>query len=679
MEERNRVTEITENIIMIDNVFIPMRDGAELAARIWMPKDKGLLPVPAVLEYIPYRRRDNTASRDFLMHTYFAEKGYASVRVDIRGSGDSDGVLTDEYLQEELDDGVEVINWISKQEWCSGNVGMIGISWGGFNGLQIAAMTPPQLKCIVTVASTDDRYADDVHYMGGCLLGDNLSWASVMFAYNSCPPDPEVVGGKWEKMWFDRLKNSGLWLDTWLRHQRRDDYWKHGSVCEDFSRITCPVYAVSGWSDGYTNAVFRLIENLNVSKKGLIGPWSHLYPHLGKPGPAINFLDECVRWWDKWLKDIDNDIMDEPVLKTWILDVAPPQVEYKQRPGRWVGEDAWPSPNINWRKYRFSTHKLTTDENESAADNNGFLPISSPLNVGMFGGKWCSYTSTPDLPYDQRREDGGALVFDSDPLEEDFDVLGSPTVRIEFSSNKPKAMVAVRLSRICPNDEVVRITYGLLNLTHRNSHEHPEDLVVDKKYQVDINLNNIGQKFIKGDRLRVAISTSYWPLAWPSPEPVKLNIYPENSYLMLPIRIPQQSDKYIKKFGEPKLGTPLKKMLIEPHKGNWWVIHDLGNDKSTLQVLKDDGRIKIEDTDMEIYSKTEEYYTFFCNNYNTVKGEVKTVRGFNRKNWEIETITRTILTSDENYYRIRAELDAYEGETRVFSKSWDRKIPRDYT
>src|SRR6056297_485079 len=268
-------TSFPNKVIEIENTWIPMPDGKRLAARLWLPEGAESEPVPAILEYIPYRKRDAMRARDAQIYPYFAGHGYAGVRVDLRGSGDSEGVLTDEYLQQELDDGIAILQWLERQPWCNGRVGMMGISWGGFNGLQIAAMRPPALKAIVTLSSTDDRYADDIHHMGGCLLGDNLSWASTMFAYNTMPPDPELVGERWRDMWFQRLEGRGLWLAKWLRHQRRDAYWRHGSVCEDFGAIRCPVYAVSGWSDGYSNAVFRLLEHLDVPRKGLIGPWSH--------------------------------------------------------------------------------------------------------------------------------------------------------------------------------------------------------------------------------------------------------------------------------------------------------------------------------------------------------------------------------------------------------------------
>ena len=216
---------------------------------MWLPVDAEASPVPAILEYLPYRRREGTAERDALTHPYVAGHGYACVRVDMRGSGDSEGVLTDEYLPLEQDDAVEVIAWLAAQPWCTGRVGMMGHSWGGFNALQVAARRPPALRAILTSCSTDDRYADDIHYMGGALLLDNLRWASTMFAHNSRPPDPAVVGDRWRELWLARLRGSGLWLDTWLRHQRRDAFWRQGSVCEDFSAIECPVFAVGGWLD----------------------------------------------------------------------------------------------------------------------------------------------------------------------------------------------------------------------------------------------------------------------------------------------------------------------------------------------------------------------------------------------------------------------------------------------
>jgi len=669
------ITSFPEKVSIREHSWIPLSDGTQLAAKTWIPESAAKNPVPAILEYIPYRKRDFEAVSDSINHGYFAGNGYACLRVDLRGAGESEGVLSDEYLQQEQSDGLEVIKWIANQPWCNGSIGMMGISWGGFNSLQLAALHPPELKAIITVCSTDDRYADDVHYMGGCLLGDNLSWASTMFAYNSCPPDPALVGDKWKDMWLDRLKGSGLWLKTWLEHQHRDGYWKHGSVCEDFSQIQCPVMAVSGWADGYTNAVFRLLMGLQVPRKGLIGPWSHKYPHFGIPGPAIGFLQEALKWWDKWLKNIDTGIMDEPMLRVWMQDSVPPRPLYKQRPGRWVAVPEWPHDSVNVQKYHLHTgHKLLKD----APKKTEMLTIQSPLSVGLFAGKWCSYAAPPDLPHDQREEDGGALIFESPLLKENLEILGAPLLNLEFASSEHVAMVAVRLSDVTPDDKATRVTYGLLNLCHRDSHEFPKPLKQNKKYNVQVPLNHIAQHFPVGNRLRLSISTSYFPLAWPSPKPVRLSVYTGNSNLELPVRKPQKTDQNLRFFEKPEGAQQINNEQLEPKKQKWRVIRDLANEESTLEVIIDDGTWRLNDIDWTVTNRAKEWYTFQQDDFSTVKGETLWTRRFQRGAWDVRIVTRTVLTSTETHFRLHAELDAWENNERVFSKNWQHEISRKY-
>ncbi len=672
------VSSFPREVREIEHVLIPMSDGAQLAARIWLPADAERDPVPAVLEYIPYRKRDLTAERDVQHYPYIAGHGYACVRVDLRGSGESDGVLADEYLQQELDDGTEVLRWIAGQPWCTGAIGMIGISWGGFNGLQIAAMRPPELKAVITLCSTDDRYADDVHYMGGCLLGDNLSWASTMFDQNTHPPDPVLVGERWRAMWLERLEKSGLWLETWMSHPHRDEYWKHGSICEDYAAISCPVMAVSGWADGYTNAVFRLMEHLRVPRKGLVGPWSHKLPHLGEPGPAIGFLQEELKWWDRWLKGARNGIMEEPMIRVWMQDSVPPTTSYKQRPGRWVAEPSWPSPYVEYRRYVLGKGSLVIDgQSDGCEVSKEGLQIQSPLSVGLFAGKWCSYQAPPDLPHDQREEDGGALVFESAMLERGLQILGQPAVELELSSNEPVAMVAVRLSDVAPDDKATRVTYGLLNLTHRDGHEQPKPLNVGERYRVRVYMNHIAQDFPPGHRFRLSLSTSYWPLAWPSPRPARLHVYPGCSVLNLPVRRPRPEDEHLRPFDPPVGAPPLKTTLLVSGKESWTVIRDLAREESRLEVMYDSGRFKLDDIDLVIRGQVTETYSNYVDEYDSLSGEATWERVFSRGDWEVRTVTRTLLTSNTEQFRIRADLDAYEGKSRVFSKSWDKRIPRD--
>ncbi len=669
------VTEFPHKIKEIEHTMIPLSDGINLAARIWMPEDAVDNPVPAILEYIPYRKRDFTSYRDSLTHPYFAGHGYASVRVDMRGSGDSEGVLADEYLEVELVDGMEVLRWIADQPWCNGAIGMMGISWGGFNGLQIAAHGPEELKAVITVCSSDDRYSDDVHYMGGCLLGDNLSWASTMFAFNSCPPDPELAGDRWRDLWFQRLEGSGLWLQKWLNHQRRDQYWRHGSICEDYTDIFCPVMAVSGWADGYSNTVFRMLENLHVPRKGLIGPWSHRYPHMGVPGPAIGFLQECLRWWDQWLKDEDTGIMEEPMLRVWMQDSAPPTTSYNYRAGRWVAEDEWPSERIQEKWYPIERNGLGMP-GEIVAEES--IPLQSPLTVGLFAGKWCSYSATPDLPHDQREEDGGALIFESEPLTRPVEIMGTPLLNIDFVSNKKVAMVAVRLSDVAPDGKATRVTYGLLNLTHMNSHEEPEYLEPGKRYQAQVKLNGVAQVFPKGHKVRISISTSYWPIAWPSPEPVMLEIYTGKTGFMLPVREPSEKDETLREFDPPEGASPITIKPLATGRHNWLVERDLANDKSTLKVIKDDGIRLFKDINMEVENRSYEWYSSMDDDFSSIRGETWWARGFRRGDWHTRIVTRTVLTSDPDYFYIDAELDAFEGDTRVYSQNWNMKVERDF-
>lgn len=658
---------------ILEHVTVPMSDGCNLSAKLWIPPGAWQKPVPAILEYIPYRKRDFKALRDALIYNYFAEEGYAGVRVDIRGSGESEGILRDEYLQQELDDGLEVLRWIASQPWCDGNIGMMGISWGGFNGLQIAALQPPELKAVITVASSDNRYSDDVHYMGGNLLSDNLSWASTMFAYNTCPPDPELVGEKWREMWLERLEGSGLWLKKWLEHQRFDDYWKHGSVCMDYEAIRCPVYAISGWTDGYSNTVFRLLENLTAPVKGLIGAWGHKYPHYSELGDNIDFPREAVRWWDRWLKGVKNGIDEEPALRVWMQDTVSPTSP--TRPGRWVAESGYPTSNVEQKKY-YLKHGLL-DIDDRIPDFMPELTIQSPLSVGLFAGKWCSYAADTDLPSDQREEDGGALVFDTPPLPEDIEILGMPELEIRLSSNKPVAMLAARICDVAPNGRSTRVTYGVLNLTHHESDEHPTELEPGQVYNIYMPLNYIAQRFPAGHQIRLSLSTSYWPLVWPPPEPVRLTIYPADSQITLPTRLSSEGDTGLRDLGFPRLQALRPSTVLRPEVKEWEVVHNLRTNKVTLHVINNDAKTRLDDINWTTEKNVEEKYIYRNNNYDTLRGEVTGERRFERDDWSVYTKTRTILTSTKTHFIIRATLDAYEGDVRIYSKTWDEMVKRD--
>ena len=657
----------------IGNCWIPMSDGCRLAARIWLPEDAADDPVPAILECLPYRKRDGTAWRDAEMHPYIAGHGYAAVRIDLRGSGDSDGVLPGEYTGQEHDDCMAAIRWVAAQPWCSGKVGMWGISWGGFNALQVAARRPPELAAIIAVMASDDRYHDDIHYMGGCMLHDNFAWASAMFAYLSLPPDPEIVGEGWRETWMKRLEHSRLWLRDWLAHQRRDGYWKHGSVREDYSRIACPVYAVGGWEDGYVNAVPRLLAGLNAPAKGLVGPWGHAYPQNACPGPSIGFLQEVLRWWDHWLKGIDTGIMDEPAYRVWSNDSYRPEPFSPERPGRWVAEPGWPSPRIAERPLYLNDGRL-----DDAPEAERPMTIRSPQETGIGAPEWCSYGGAgADLPSDQREDDGRSLCFDSAPLSESLEILGAPVVRLAFHVDRPMAAVAIRLCDVAPDGASTRVTYSLFNLAHWNSHETPEPLEPGQRYMVAIPLNHIAHRFLPAHRLRLAVSTCYWPQSWPSPEPVTLTLFAGASRLDLPVRPPRPEDDCLPAFGEPEGAPPLAARTLRPDRTRRTVAQDLATGETRVVMEKDSGAFHMEAIELDVDSSAVETYRVRSGDPLSARGDITYRQGLGRGDWQVRTETRTSIRVTATAFQVTADLDAYEGGRRVFSKTESFTVPRD--
>ncbi len=666
------VDSFSRKVREIENVFITLSDGCRLAARIWLPQDAEADPVPAILEYLPYRKRDGTAPRDALTHPWFAGHGYAGVRVDMRGSGESDGLLEDEYLKQEQDDCLEVLRWIAAQPWCTGKIGMMGISWGGFNGLQVAARRPPELKAVVTLASTDDRYADDVHYMGGCLINDNMSWASAMFSLMTHPADPALVGDGWRETWLNRLENQPLLIDRWLRHQRRDAYWKHGSVCEDYGAIEAAVYAIGGWADGYTNAVPRLLAGLSCPKKGLVGPWAHKYPHFAKPGPTIGFLQETLRWWDQWLKGIDTGITDEPEYRVWMQEWVPPRPHYEERPGRWVAEPCWPSPHIAEQRLCLNDGRL-----DDAAAAPGQVTVRSPMSTGLASGKWCPYGLVPDQAADQREDDGKSVLFDSAPLDQRVEILGAPVIELEVSADKPNALVAVRLNDVAPDGASLRVSYGLLNLTHRDSHETPTPLEPGRRYKVRVKLNDIAHAFPAGHRIRVAVSNAYWPIAWPSPEPVALTLHTGVSALLLPVRAPRAEDDGLAPFppAEASPPEPMTELAPDGDRRGW--SRDIATGESVLTIHTDDGRIRFDGHGLETDGGRHAVYRIGTEDPSSATIDIAFTLAARRGDWEVRTETRTVMRSTPTAFLLEATLDAWEGETRVCARNWSTTVPRD--
>jgi putative CocE/NonD family hydrolase len=674
MAAKEIVRDFSTKVRTIELAWIPMKDGRRLAARLFLPVDAERKPVPAILEYIPYRRRDGTRGRDDETHVWFAGNGYACARVDIAGSGDSDGLLLDEYLKLEQDDALEIIAWLASQPWCTGSVGMIGISWGGFNGLQVAARRPPALKAVISLSSTVDRYADDVHFMGGCLLADNMDWGGAFFSYAGRAPDPAMVGPNWKKIWLERLEALQPFPALWLKHQRRDAFWKHGSVCENYDAIQTPVLSVSGWADGYTAAVFRLTENLKAPCKGIVGPWGHLYPHRGVPGPAIGFMQECKRWWDRWLKGVENGIDREPALRLWLQDSVPPRAHYDIRPGRWIALSASPSPSVKRRKWFLRDGALTKKKGAKT-----WLKIKSPLTTGLAGGEWCAYglgKVAPEMPLDQRQDDAGSLVFDSEPLGEALALVGQPAVELKLRSDKPQAMIAVRISDVLPDGAATRVSYGLLNLSHRESHEHPKPLVPGESVRVRLALTEAAHLFAKGHRIRLAISTSYWPMAAPAPEMATLDIRADASYLDLPVLSRRRIVAY-RGFKGVEKATPMKRTIFDPGAEIRTVERDISRATTIVRNSRNDGASRIDDIGTVIkYSKVKEFH-IVDDDPCSAKTIFSASAANSRDDWNAKLDTSIVMTCDRNDFHFDSKVVAYDGDEIIFARDFKHKIKRD--
>ena len=665
-------TEFPHQVRIVESLMVPLPDGTRLAARMWLPEGEGSWPV--ILEYLPYRQRDGTRSRDQGTHMYLAGHGYACLRLDIRGTGDSEGLIDDEYTTIEQADGVAAIEWIAAQSWCDGQVTLFGISWGGFNGLQIAALQPPALRSVITVGSTDDRYATDVHYVGGCLSKDNFNWSATMLASNDLPPDPAIVGEGWRREWLQRMAHNRPWSHIWLRHQRRDEYWQQGSVCADFSAITVPVYAVSGWADNYSEAVPRLLAGLSGPRLGLVGPWAHSFPHDVAVEPAIGWLQEVLRWCDHWMKGRETGIMAEPMYRVWMQEGVHPQTCYRHRAGRWVAEPCWPSPNI-----QAQVLYLNKGGDLSLAMGPHLpAPICSPLWVGLAAGEVGRYGDDADWPVDQREDDGGSLVFLTDPLPDRLEILGAPLVHLRLCADKSLALVSARLNDVAPDGASTRVGIGLLNLTHRDSHAHPSPLTPGEEFAACVEMDDIAHAFAAGHRIAVSLSTSYWPIAWPSPETATLTITTGASHLQLPVRAPRPEDATLRAFDPPEAAPHSPHVFhAAPPTHPRRVVRDLLSGRMTVDFPRWTYRCEMQDIGT---TQTSAGHV----SHEIIDGDPLSATATTEYRVEIARPDATVghhstgrMTCDATHFILDTTLSVLENGTQIFYREWHERIARD--
>ena len=526
-----------DGVSLLRDIRIPMRDGIRLAADLYLQDDEtGVArfpetPVPVVMDYVPYRKDevDPGVMRHYLE---LPRHGYAVARVDIRGTGGSEGRAIDEYVAQEQLDGYDAIEWLAEQPWCDGHVSLMGISYGGFTALQVATLQPPHLTSIIPVDFTDDRYTDDCHYRGGLLrMYYDLAWyGSRMIAWNAMPSDPTAASTA-DMVWQQHIAENEPYFLAWLRHQVDGPYWRQGSVAAIADRITCPAFLIGGWRDGYPNPPIRLFERLAGPKKLLIGPWDHRYPDVAIPGPRIDHLREVVRWLDHWCRGIDDGVMDEPPIVVFMQEPGSLDLDRLETPGRWRAERTWPPAGTRDEPMLLgyggtldaAGAAVASSPSGEATSASGSDRLVYDPTVGTTAGLWSGGVPF-GLPGDQRPDEALSLVYTSPPLASDLSILGRARAIVQVRSTVRVIGVAVSLSDVAPDGVSCLVAKGMLNATRRASLTDPQPLVPGETTELAIDLDATGWRFAAGHRVRLAIAAADWPNVWPTPEPGSLDV-----------------------------------------------------------------------------------------------------------------------------------------------------------
>ncbi|MEP6973071.1 MAG: CocE/NonD family hydrolase [Actinomycetota bacterium] len=557
------------------HVFLPMRDGVRLAASLFVPDGDG--PWPAILEALPYRKDDDTAAyrREY---ERLAEAGYVVCRVDVRGTGSSEGIAEDEYPAAERTDMLTVIDWLATQDWSSGNVGMYGTSYSGFNSIHLAMERPPALKAIIPIFATDDRYADDVHYFGGALKQlDLVDYPTYMIAMNALPPVPSVYGEGWREEWERRVRGSEPWILTWLAHQRFDDYWRFGSLRPDYDRIEAATMIVAGWADGYRNNTLRTFEQLRCPTRLVIGPWAHASTDTSLPGPNIDLVPEMLRWWDRWLKGVDNGIDREPPIVLFAQRSTRPGHTRAEMQGEWRYEPAWPAERL-----RLTTLALG-DALGPARRDDGRDVLEVRGDVGWTAWISCAGHLPWGQPDDQRPDEAFSLTYTWPELEEELEILGHARLSITVTSSAPVAYVSAKLCDVFPDESSSLVARAMLNLAHRDSREEPSRLEPGRPYEVTFDLEATSWTFEAGHRVRLDLAGTDWPNAWTPPEPLTLTIDRASATLTLPVL-----DGPTPTAGSPTFAPPRGRSDAVPNRGHggydWRIEHDVPTGESRAVV-----------------------------------------------------------------------------------------------
>ncbi|MCG3258262.1 MAG: CocE/NonD family hydrolase [Candidatus Heimdallarchaeota archaeon] len=648
---------------------IHMRDGIRLYAKAWHPKGDG--PFPAVINYDPYRSSDwRTMSRGNFFH-FLARHGYVVLHLGVRGTDGSEGNVSDEYPLQEQEDGYDAVEWVAAQSWCNGNVGMIGTSYAGFTAVQVAMHQPPHLKAIIPLYATDDRYTDDVHYNGGalCALFDLAGWATMMVSMNALPP-PESLGEDYERVWNEHLESNSPYQLNWLENQTDGPYWRPASLRPNFDLIKCPVFVIGAWRDFYRNSAMRMYEHLTVPKKLLMGPWGHVFPDWGYPGQPINFMPQAVRWFDHWLKDIDTGIMDEPDFTAFMRESSFTKPDFKSGLGYWRQVNAWPLKDKSKKRFFLSSQqKLQAEIEEKGSDTYIYH-----VTVGMGNPTWHAHIAKCGEK-ERNHDEMNSLSYTSGPLNERLEIMGHPQLKLIYAATAPVVNVFVKLFDIAPDGTSDIVSWGTLNVTHRDSHTNPKPLTPGEQVELNIDLDATSWIFHPGHNIKITLAGSDFPNFWPSPYPAENTIWWGKGYescLILPI-VPESHPDKAPLFGEIEMSMNKYELKYSPAKST--LTHNLQDGKTTFQFSQNQKGKLPEDGVSLVF---DEDSSFTVSDSNPAHALLKNIHDIQviTKNSRSRALTNAQLESDEDNFHIKFDLVVTVDEKEKFKRSWSRSFKR---
>lgn len=662
--------------IVMREISIPMPDGVRLAADLWMPADaaaKKPQRYPVLLEYLPYRKTESRGDR-FGLYAYFVRRGYVVARVDIRGTGNSEGTLIPyEYSDIENQDGDAVIAWLARQPFSTGKVGMFGISWGGFNSIHMAMRNPPALGAIIAVDATDDLYQDDVHFMDGGIHVD--SWEMSMDLANAMPGAPGYVID--DRLFADRF-DQRPWMFTYKKQQRDGPFWDRTTLKRRYESIRIPTFVIGGWYDGYRDSVPRMLEHVRAPVKAIVGPWSHCFPHDAYPKPGMEWRREAVRWFDRWLKGKKTGIDTEPRLAVFVRRWHPPGPRLEgEAPGEWRWEDGWPLA-------RGREQVLYPRDDHTLAAAPGAAPVAHALRYVATSGveiggpvMWWG-----DVAPDQRPSDAYSLVYDSEPLKEEVEILGLPRAALEVTATAPLARWFARLSDVAPDGTVTLVAGAGENGAHRVSARAPQAIAPGTPFTLDIEMHFTSWVFAPGHRMRLAVSNAMWPMIWPTPHPMTTTLRlgdASGTRLHLPVVpradrprpqfLPPEKDEVLAGFGVLETGTAsgygeIASVERHPPTGDARITATNGGGTRFpwgTQHETESIRHEAGDAHPEAASMTGDYSTTVTLPDRTLRFEARAVFRSDAKNFYL-TYTRRL----------------FKDGVLVREKTWDEPIPRDF-